>query len=127
MTAGAEHRAVGFQEAIQLFIKNFVNFEGRSSRGAFWWAYLAIVIGSIVASVIDGIIGIPLVGGLFSLAVIIPNIASGIRRLHDIDKSGTWLFIGLIPLVGAIILIIWFAQAGQRAANRFGPDVEAGR
>jgi len=59
---------------------------------------------------------------IYGLAVLIPGIAVGIRRLHDTDKSGWWLLIGLIPLVGAIVLIVFFATEGTRQPNQWGPS-----
>jgi len=134
------NRQVGFGDAVSLFFKNYANFQGRSSRGAFWWWFLASFIIGLVLGFIDGMImagqssyssssmpPIGILGGLFSLATLIPNIALGIRRLHDTDKSGWWLLIALIPLVGAIVLLVFYATSGTRGPNKFGPDLEAGR
>ena len=62
----------------------------------------------------------PELGAIFSLATLVPGIAIGIRRLHDIDKSGWWLLIGLIPIVGALVLIYFFVQKPTPGPNRFG-------
>jgi uncharacterized membrane protein YhaH (DUF805 family) len=133
------NRQVGFGEAISLFFKNYANFQGRSSRGAFWWWFLASFIIGFVLGFVDGMImagqysssgqmmPIGILGGLFSLATLIPNLALGIRRLHDTDKSGWWILIGLIPLIGFIVLIVFYVMPGTRGDNKFGPDVEAGR
>lgn len=123
----AAHRQVGFVESVKLFFRNYVNFKDRSSRGAYWWLVLAYLIAAIVLSLIDAMIGFSLLSNLLTLATIIPNIALSVRRLHDIDKSGWWVLIGLIPLVGWIVLIVWACRPGQRAPNRFGEDAEAGR
>ncbi len=131
--AAAAHRDVKFAEAPALFFKNYVKFEGRSSRGAYWWFFLANVIVSFVLGFIDGTLGlyaggVGTLGGLWTLAILIPSIAIGMRRLHDIDKSGWWLLIAFIPLVGVIWLIVLFCQPGKRADTQFGgPDVGAGR
>ncbi|MBT55200.1 MAG: DUF805 domain-containing protein [Mameliella sp.] len=107
-------------EAFKLFFANYINFEGRSNRGEYWWAFLAIILISIVLTVVDGMIGMPLFGSIFSLATLVPGIAIGIRRLHDIDKSGWFLLIGLIPIIGALILIYFFVQKPTPGPNRFG-------
>ena len=60
--------------------------------------------------------------GLYSLAVLLPGLGVGVRRLHDTDRSGWWLLISLVPLVGFILLIIWLARPGDAGPNRFGPD-----
>lgn len=65
---------------------------------------------------------VSLLGALFSLAVLLPNIAVGVRRLHDLDKSGWWYLLILIPLVGALVLIYFFVQKGTDGPNRFGAD-----
>jgi uncharacterized membrane protein YhaH (DUF805 family) len=65
-----------------------------------------------------------LVAKLWSLANLLPGIAVAVRRMHDIDRSGWWLLIGVIPLVGWIILIVWYCQQGSQGANRFGSAPE---
>lgn len=129
------NRAVSFGEALPLFFKNYANFSGRSSRGAYWWLLLINILISLVLGFVDGLMftnavrstGFGVLGGLYSLATLIPGIAIGFRRLHDVDKSAWWLLIALIPIVGAIVLLIFTAQAGTSGSNRFGPDQEAGR
>lgn len=113
-------RKVSMGEAVTLFFTNYVKFDGRSNRGEYWWAVLGIVIVSFVLGFIDGMLGIQLLGLIWSLATLVPGIAIGIRRLHDIDKSGWWLLIGLIPLVGALVLIYFFVQPPTQGPNSFG-------
>jgi uncharacterized membrane protein YhaH (DUF805 family) len=132
MADEAAHRAVSFGEAPALFFRNYATFEGRSSRGAAWWWLLICVLIAAGLSVIDiGLLGaqggVRPLSALFALATVIPNVALGMRRLHDIDKSGWWLLFALVPIGGLIVLIILFALPGTRAENRFGPDIEAGR
>lgn len=118
--SGGYTRQVGMVEAFKLFFSNYINFEGRSNRGEYWWAFLAIILISIGLTVIDAMLGIGLLGLIFSLATLVPGIAIGIRRLHDIDKSGWFLLIGLIPLIGALVLIYFFIQKPTPGPNRFG-------
>lgn len=118
--AGGYDRQVGMGEAVKLFFSNYIKFEGRSNRGEYWWAFLAIIIISFVLGLIDGMLGIMVLGTVFSLATLIPGIAIGVRRLHDIDKSGWWLLIGLIPVVGFLVLIYFFIQKPTPGPNRFG-------
>ncbi|WP_121630778.1 DUF805 domain-containing protein [Tropicibacter alexandrii] len=117
---GGYTREVGIGEAVTLFFTNYVNFSGRSNRGEYWWAFLAIFLISLGLSFLDMALGIGLLGGLFSLATLLPGLAIGARRLHDIDKSGWWLLIGLIPLVGFLVLIYFFVQPPNPGPNRFG-------
>jgi len=117
---------MNFVEAIQSGFSNYVNFSGRAQRSAYWWWFLFVIIVDIVASLIDGMLGVQIVAALAGLAMLLPSIAVGVRRLHDLDKSGWWLLIGLIPLIGAIVLIIFFVQKGTTGPNRFGPDPPGG-
>ncbi|MEQ5870363.1 DUF805 domain-containing protein [Sagittula sp. NFXS13] len=120
-TAGRNYQEdVSFQEALTRFFQNYIVFEGRANRGEYWKAWLGCFAGSIVFSLVDFMLGIGVLSGLWSLAIIVPSLSIGARRLHDIDKSGWWLLIGLIPLIGAIILIVWFAKKPDPAPNRFG-------
>ena len=119
---------MSFTEAVTLFFKNYVNFQGRSRRAEYWWPVLmnfiiAIVLYSLMVS--GSGLG-SLLYGLFSLAVFLPGIAVTVRRLHDLDKSGWWYFIALVPLIGAILLIYWFCQPGTNGPNQFGADPKGG-
>ena len=105
--------------AMQPF-KKYAVFQGRARRKEFWWFFLFNVIVGIVLGIVDGIAGTSsggtgLFGGIYSLATLVPNIAVGIRRMHDIDRSGWWI---LLPIVN----IVFWCQDGTRGPNRFGPD-----
>ena len=118
---------MSFTEAIQSGFRNYVGFSGRAARSEYWYWVLFGVIAGIAAGLLDlGIVGAsaqfrPL-GTLVGLGLFLPNLAIAIRRLHDRDRSGWFVLLVLIPIVGAIILIIWFIQRGTVGANRFGPD-----
>ena len=114
-----EVQPVSFIEATKLFFIRYVDFKGRSRRSEYWWASLAIgIVGALISSII------PELGGLWNLAILVPSIAICVRRLHDIGKSGWWYLINLIPLVGQIILIIWFCKDSGEA-NQWGPNPKA--
>jgi uncharacterized membrane protein YhaH (DUF805 family) len=113
---------MGFVDAIKSGFNNYVNFQGRARRSEYWFWVLFTFLLSIVASIIDGVLGIYLLAGLAMLATILPSIAVGVRRLHDTGRSGFWLFIALIPLVGAIVLIIFYVSDSQPGANKYGPN-----
>jgi uncharacterized membrane protein YhaH (DUF805 family) len=113
-------------------LKNYVGFEGRARRREYWMFVLFSFIVSILIAIVDAIMGttqslggIGLLGGLYTLAVLVPSIALGARRLHDIGKSGWWQLIVLIPLLGAIVLIVWAASEGTRGSNAYGEDPKA--
>lgn len=113
-----------FGTALKKFFQNYANFEGRARRAEYWWPYLAVMIAVMIASMIGVMIGccIPFLNILVGLATMIPIIAAGVRRLHDLGKSGLYYLFVLIPVVGGIILLIWFAQEGQRGPNEYGED-----
>ena len=113
---------MGFGQAISAGFSNYVNFSGRACRSEFWFWFLFIIIADIVAIIIDLALGIQLVSSLFGLVTIIPNIAIAIRRLHDLDRTGWWYLLVFIPLIGWIILLIWYVTKGTDGPNRFGPD-----
>ena len=103
-------------------LKNYANFEGRASFNEYWLYVVDNIIISIIFSILMQIsytFGYVLYG-LYSLAVLIPGLALSVRRLHDIGKSGWSILIGLIPIVGLIILIVWFIQKGNPVANEYG-------
>ena len=91
-------------------IKNhYVDFEGKVTRKPFWMFMLISTIISIVLTIIGGIVQLPIIGSIFSLAILLPSLAIGARRLHDINKSGWWQLLWLIPIIGWIILIVFWA------------------
>jgi uncharacterized membrane protein YhaH (DUF805 family) len=108
----------------RVVLERYAQFEGRSGRAEFWWYFLAGVIISIVFNILIAISGIFWVlYVIYGLAVLIPGLAVAIRRLHDTDKSGWWLLLALIPLVGIIVLIVFWATEGTPGPNQYGvPD-----
>lgn len=129
-------------EAVKSVFTNYANFRGRARRSEYWWwalAYIIIVIvlgfveravlGSGSADVASGDGGVSasfnagILSGLFMLASAIPYLAVGARRLHDIDRSGWWMLIAFIPLIGWLVLLYWYVQPGTPGTNRFGDPV----
>ena len=115
---------VDFKTAVKLFFANYSNFKGRSTRAEYWWVALFLMIVSIAISFVCSILGFgetgtQVVSGLWSLAVLVPNLALTWRRLHDVDKAGGWIFICLIPVIGIIWLIVLLATP-SKPDNRFG-------
>lgn len=116
-----------FQTAVKTCFQKYATFSGRARRAEYWWFALFNLIASLVLGFIDGaLFGGQVLGTIYSLAILIPSIAVGARRLHDIGRSGWWLLIGLIPLIGALVLLWWFIQPSQEGSNQFGPDPLAG-
>lgn len=103
-------------EAVKAAFSKYATFEGRARRSEYWW----FILFNFIIAVILNMISPGLLGGIWSLATLLPSLAVGARRLHDIDRSGWWLLIGFIPVVGLIVLIVFFATRGQTMPNRFG-------
>ena len=104
----------------------YATFSGRSRRREFWMFALFNFLATIVAQVIDGIIGTGCIVYLvYSLAVLIPGWAVFIRRMHDTGRSGWWWLIGLVPLIGIILLLVWLCQDSQAGENKYGANPKA--
>jgi len=123
---------MSFQDAVRTCLQQkFADFSGRARRSEYWWFALFGFAAQIVASILNSILHLPstgtssLLGTLVSLALLVPGLAVGIRRLHDTGRSGWWLLIALIPLVGAIVLLVFFVQDSQ-GDNAYGPSPKGG-
>ena len=103
-----------------VILKNYVNFEGRATRAEFWWFFLFNFVIGLIFGLMGSRVG-PVLSGIWSLGILLPQLGLGARRLHDINKSGWFLLLSFIPLVGAIILIIWWAKEGDPTENQYGP------
>ena len=110
-------------------LKKYAVFSGRARRKEYWFFFLFNFIISIVLAVIDGVTGsfspeagMGLLGGIYTLAVLIPGIAVSVRRLHDTDRSGWWLLIGAVPLIGAIVLLVFMVQDSKSGQNQYGAN-----
>jgi uncharacterized membrane protein YhaH (DUF805 family) len=111
-------------------LKKYAVFSGRSRRMEYWYFVLFNIIVSIVLGVIDGLLlgtldsgmGAGLLSGIYSLAVLIPTLAVTVRRLHDIDRSGWWILIALVPLIGVIVLLVFALLEGTPGDNQYGPN-----
>jgi uncharacterized membrane protein YhaH (DUF805 family) len=113
-------------------LRKYATFSGRACRAEYWYFFLMYVLIYVVLSIVDGIAGtyssedgIGALGTVFVLAMLLPSVAVGVRRLHDIDRTGWWLLIALVPLVGAIVLLVFAVQAGTQGDNQYGPDPRA--
>ncbi len=109
---------------ISLF-KNYVNFNGRWRRRDFWGATLINMLIALALGFVARMVNLPILTNIYSLVIMIPFIAAGVRRLHDIGKKGICYLFVLIPLIGGILLLVWFCQPGMVGDNEFGPDPKA--
>ena len=106
-----------------LVLKKYAQFSGRSHRKEYWMFFLFNIIIAIILGIIEGILGITgILSSLYCLAVLVPGIAVTIRRLHDIDRSGWWILVGLIPVIGGLVLLIFMVQDSKPGANEYGPN-----
>ena len=110
----------------------YATFSGRSQRSEYWYFLLFYLIIYLVLAVVDGITGsfsaksgIGLLTGIFSLAMLLPGLSVAVRRLHDTGRSGWWILIGLIPLIGGIVPIVFLVQDSEAGADRFGGNPKA--
>ena len=110
-------------------LKKYAVFNGRARRKEYWFFLLFNVIASMILGFADGMIGsinpesgMGLLGGIYTLAVLVPGIAVTVRRLHDTGRSGWWILIGLIPLLGAIVLLIFMVQDSKPGENQYGEN-----
>ncbi len=128
-----------FGESISTCLSKYVSWQGRAARSEFWYFMLFSVICYIAASIIDKMLGTtfnftnPVSGveeslgygyvyALVALGLFLPALAATVRRLHDTDRSGWWYWIALVPILGAILLLVWFCSRGTAGSNRFGHD-----
>ena len=113
-------------------MKQYADFSGRARRTEFWMFFLFTVLFSFACGLIDGLsgtlneTGVGVLGGLFALATLIPGIAVSVRRLHDIGRSGWFILIGLIPVVGSIVLLVFYFTDSQKSDNKWGVSPKYG-
>jgi uncharacterized membrane protein YhaH (DUF805 family) len=113
---------MNFGQAVASAFSNYVNFSDRAIRSEYWYWILFVIICEIVTSIIDYALGFQLTTSLFGLATFLPSLGLAIRRLHDLDRTGWWVLLGLIPIIGWIILLIWYCTKGTAGSNQYGPD-----
>jgi len=119
---------VAFKGAIKTGFAKYATFDGRAARSEFWFWALFTLLGALAANILDALLGLNFDNGagpitaLFNLGVLVPSLAVGARRLHDTDRSGWWQLLILLPVIGWIVVLIWFVLRGTLGGNRFGPD-----
>lgn len=122
-------------------LRRYAQFSGRARRAEYWmfalfnwlmsWGFYILLVmmgatGERTEDLPPAALGLAAAYALFALAMAIPSLAVSVRRLHDVEKSGWWLLIGLFPGLGALVLFIFFILEGTRGPNRFGDDPKAG-
>ena len=123
-----------FTESIRAFFSRYTDFQGRTPRSGYWWVVLFLVAVSFVMWAVDMVLfegiypqtlleqGFGPGSILFITATFIPNLALGFRRLHDTGRSAWWILIGLVPIVGAIVLLVFYLLPSTPGSNQYGPN-----
>lgn len=113
---------MGFSDAISACFAKYATFSGRAVRSEYWYWVLFNVLAAVVFMIVQAV-GVRTLGStlslVFDLATLIPSIAVAARRLHDTDRSGWWQLLAFVPVIGWIILLVWYCQPGTPAANRY--------
>ena len=117
---------MGFGEAIRTCLSKNVTFGGRAPRAEFYFLNLFVLIASLVGGVIGAAVGARLFGEIIGLGLLLPIIAVSVRRLHDIDRSGWWMLLDFVRVIGRIVLLVWACTRGILGRDRLGPDPLAG-
>lgn len=114
-------------------LKKYAVFQGRARRKEYWFFVLFNIIASVILNFIDRAIGlysaengVGVLGGIYSLAVLIPAIAVTVRRLHDTGRTGWWILIAFVPVIGWIVLLVFMLLDSQPGDNQYGPNPKAG-
>lgn len=120
-----------FSQAVKVCLRKYFTFSGRASRTEFWlwqlFLFLAMVLPAVVMAVLMPVASsfmeaLSAVLFVAQVALYIPGLAAISRRLHDIGKSGWWQLLAFVPLIGAVILLVWWVRKGNAGTNRFGDD-----
>jgi uncharacterized membrane protein YhaH (DUF805 family) len=129
---------MGFGVAVKSFWTNYANFKGRARRSEYWFIQLFLVVTNLAAAVIDLVLmngdvdrfiangGGGIVGLVWLLATIVPALAVLVRRLHDTGRTGWWVLIGLVPIAGGIVLLVFSVMDSHPQENTYGPSPKVG-
>jgi uncharacterized membrane protein YhaH (DUF805 family) len=114
---------MGFSEAIKSVLVKYADFSGRARRAEYWFWTLAMTLGYFVAMILTVLAhAFFFIVIIFYLGILVPSLAVAVRRLHDTNRSGWYLLLGFIPIVGGIILLVFTVSDSTPGDNRFGPN-----
>lgn len=104
-------------------LKNYALFTGRARRKEYWMFMLVSILIILALELVESVLGTGgVIGMLYSLVILLPSIAVAIRRLHDTNRSGWWLLISLVPVIGGLVLLFFMIQDGTPGQNQYGPN-----
>ena len=124
--------SMDFMTAVRTCLSKYVGFSGRARRSEFWYFFLFTFLVGVVTTALDAVLGTGFETGggvintLGSLVLLLPSLAVAVRRMHDTGRSGWWLLIGFIPIVGWILVIVWYCTDTKPGDNQYGPDPKHG-
>ncbi len=113
------------EQFLDVIINHYADFNGRARRREYWMYFLWNIVAQIVLGIIVGLIApkaATALSGIYTLALLLPGLSLGVRRLHDTGKSGWFMLLALIPIVGPIILLVFFCTDSQPGSNEYGPN-----
>ena len=118
---------MGFTDSLNSCFENYTSFSGRAARAEYWWFAVFIAAVYFIATTADSVVfgsdsRLQLFGLVAAVALFMPALSVSIRRLHDLDRSGWWLLVALVPIFGAVVLLLWYFSRGTYGSNRYGPD-----
>jgi len=105
-----------FAESIRVCFAKYADFSGSASRPEFWWWTLFTLIASLALEIVDDRLSL-----VFVIATVLPSLSVATRRLHDVGRSGWWQLVGLVPLIGWVVMIVWLAQPSKGIALPAAP------
>lgn len=112
-----------------IVLRKYADFSGRAQRAEYWFFVLFYILFIIALTIVDGAVGllnygygIGVLSGVFALAMLIPSLSVTVRRLHDTSRSGWWILISLIPLIGGIVLLVFTCLDSTPGTNTYGPN-----
>jgi uncharacterized membrane protein YhaH (DUF805 family) len=111
---------------VNVVTKRYVDFQGRARRQEFWYFFLAVFVLGFLVGIVQQLLGLGYaLSSLLSLALLLPNLGLSVRRLHDTNRSGWWLLLILIPILGWLALLYFYVEAGTSGSNTYGADPKA--
>jgi len=118
---GRPRVVMSFEHAIRTCLQlKYLQFNGRASRSEYWWFFLFSFLALQAAAVLDAVVGVFIFYFATVLLLALPTLSACVRRLHDLDRSGWWILIVLIPFIGSLILLIWTVSEGNPFPNQYG-------
>ncbi len=105
-------------------IKNYAVFRGRATRTEYWMFFLFNLLFTFVLGYLDGVMEMGVLSLVYSLFILLPSIAVAVRRLHDTGRTGWWLLLTLIPLIGGLVILVFLVLDSEEGENEYGANLK---